>query len=57
MTEQVHVEALMGKSRRWRVEAERTTPRWRPMCEMLADGYARIAEEWLQNPAANQLRE
>ena len=54
MTEHVQVETLIGKSRKWRVEAEFTTPRWRPMCEMLADGYARIARERLQDTAANQ---
>ena len=36
---------LARKAREWKAEAERAPERWRPMCEMLAREYERVARE------------
>ena len=36
---------LEEKARAWRAEAEVSTEQWRPMCEMLANEYDRLARE------------
>jgi len=41
------VDNLQAKARQWAAEAETAKEQWRPMCEMLAKEYERLADERL----------